>query len=176
MLSETEVLYVSLFSLNLSHSMTKPTSCHVRPAKTQISLGIPQSDQNLCCPHEETFGLKLPLRAQRGLGSDWAKAQADLSLRWAHRSFCWFCHAAAHVSTPWLMLLCDVLILNCQTRIRISHCYHTWASSWYYGTYHIDDQRRLRRACASAQSRQSLRCSHTWTMEVDEGSDQKSDI
>ena len=22
--------------------------------------------------------------------------QADLRLRWAHRSFCWFCHAAAH--------------------------------------------------------------------------------
>ena len=48
-----------------------------------------------------------------------------------------------------------------------------WASSWDYGTYHIGDQRRLRRACASAQSRQSLCCSHTWRMEVDEGSDQK---
>ena len=43
-----------------------------------------------------------------------------------------------------------------------------WASSWDYGTYHIGDQRRLRRACASAQSRQSLRCSRTW-MEADEG-------
>ena len=30
-----------------------------------------------------------------------------------------------------------------------------------YGTYHIGDQRGLRRACTSAQSRQSLRCSHT---------------
>ena len=39
---------------------------------------------------------------------------------------------------------------------------------------HIGDQRRLRRACASAQSRQSLRCSHTWSMEVDEESDQNS--
>ena len=34
----------------------------------------------------------------------------------------------------------------------------------------------LRRACAFAQSRQSLRCSPTWSMEVDEESDQKSDI
>ena len=51
-----------------------------------------------------------------------------------------------------------------------------WASSWDYGTYHIGDQRRFRRACASAKSRQSLRCSHTWSMEVDEGSEQKSDI
>ena len=51
-----------------------------------------------------------------------------------------------------------------------------WASSWDYGTYHIGDQRRLRRACASAQSRQSLCCSHRWSMEVVEGSNQKSDI
>ena len=29
-----------------------------------------------------------------------------------------------------------------------------WASSWDYGTYHIGDQRRLRRAFASAQSDQ----------------------
>ena len=45
-----------------------------------------------------------------------------------------------------------------------------WASSWYYGTYRIGDQGRLRWACASAQSRQSLLCSHTCSMEVDEGS------
>ena len=51
-----------------------------------------------------------------------------------------------------------------------------WASSWDYGTYHIGDQRRLWQACTSMQSCQSLRCSHTWSMEVDEGSHQKSDI
>ena len=50
------------------------------------------------------------------------------------------------------------------------------AGSYDYGSYHIGDQRRLRRACASAQSHQSLRCSETWSMEVDERSDQKSDI
>ena len=27
--------------------------------------------------------------------SDWADAQADLSLRWAQMPFCWFCHEAA---------------------------------------------------------------------------------
>ena len=25
-------------------------------------------------------------------------AQADLSLRWAHRSFCWFCHAVTKMT------------------------------------------------------------------------------
>ena len=47
------------------------------------------------------------------------------------------------------------------------------SSSWDYGTYHKGDQQRLRQAWTSAQSRQSLRCSHTWSREVDEGSDQK---
>ena len=49
---------------------------------------------------------------------------------------------------------------------------NNWSSSWDYGSYRIGDQRRLRRACASAQSCQSLRCSPTWSMEIDEGSDQ----
>ena len=35
---------------------------------------------------------------QRWLWSDWADAQADLSLRWAHKSFCWFCQAVAQFS------------------------------------------------------------------------------
>ena len=34
---------------------------HVRPAKTQISLGIPRSDQSLLCPHKEILGIKLPI-------------------------------------------------------------------------------------------------------------------
>ena len=51
-----------------------------------------------------------------------------------------------------------------------------WSSSWDYGTYHIGEQWRLRPACASAQSLQSLRCSHTKSLEVDERSDQISDI
>ena len=25
-------------------------------------------------------------------------AQSDLSLRWAHKSFCWFCHAPAQMT------------------------------------------------------------------------------
>ena len=59
---------------------------------------------------------------------------------------------------------------------QVTYCYHRikctatggWqslendnsisASSWDYGTYHIGDQQRLRQACASMQSRLSLRC------------------
>ena len=32
--------------------------------------------------------------------SDWADAQAELSHRWVHTSFCWFCHKAAQTVFP----------------------------------------------------------------------------
>ena len=35
--------------------------------------------------------------AQQRLWSAWASTQADLSLRWVHMPFCWFCHEAAHL-------------------------------------------------------------------------------
>ena len=43
--------------------------------------------------------------------SDWADAQADLSLRWVHRSFCWFCHEAAHMYI--MLYFCNIFILLC---------------------------------------------------------------
>ena len=49
-----KILIKMVFS-HLSRLMTKPTKRHVRPAKTQISLGI-QADLSLRCPHEESLG------------------------------------------------------------------------------------------------------------------------
>ena len=39
---------------------------------------------------KQNWVLSYPLSAQRRLRSDWANAQADLSLRLAQTSFCWF--------------------------------------------------------------------------------------
>ena len=68
----------------MSHLMTKPTMwlCAQRRLRSAWA---------------SAWVLSYPLSAQRRLWSDWADAQADLSLRWAHRSFCWFCHEAAHI-------------------------------------------------------------------------------
>ena len=46
---------------------------------------------------EKAWVLSYPLSAQRILWSDWADAQADPSLRWAHGSFYWFCSVAAYI-------------------------------------------------------------------------------
>ena len=55
------------------------------------------ADQSLAVRMKKAWVLIYPLSAQRRLWSDWADAQADPSLRWAHMSFCWFCHDAAHI-------------------------------------------------------------------------------
>ena len=60
---------------------------------------------------KKAWVLSYPLSAQRRLWSDWVDAQADLSLRWAHMPFCWFCHKAAQMSwsttkpTKWICAL-----------------------------------------------------------------------
>ena len=56
----------------------------VRPAKTQISLGIRPVWSVFAVRMKKAWVLSYPLSAQRRLWSDWADAQADLSLRWAH--------------------------------------------------------------------------------------------
>ena len=50
-----------------------------------------------------------------------------------------------------------------------------WAAPSEFGTYRICEQRRFRRACASAQSRQNLRCSLIQVVSQEEPSDRKPD-
>ena len=46
---------------------------------------------------KKAWALSFLLTMQRRLWSDWADAQTDLSLHWAHVPFCWFYHAATHI-------------------------------------------------------------------------------
>ena len=50
-----------------------------------------------------------------------------------------------------------------------------WAASSKFGTYRLCEQRRFRRACAAAQSRQNLRCSLIQAVSQEEPSDRKPD-
>ena len=50
-----------------------------------------------------------------------------------------------------------------------------WTASSEFGTYSLCEQRRFRRACASAQSRQNLRCSLIQAVRQEEPSDRKPD-
>ena len=73
--------------------MTKPTKWHVRPAKTQIGIGIrPVWSEPSLCDQRVAKDTKLSSCAQRILWSDWSKSSLGA------QSFCWFCRAAAHVT------------------------------------------------------------------------------
>ena len=50
-----------------------------------------------------------------------------------------------------------------------------WTASSEFGTYRLCEQRRFRRACASAQSRQNLHCSLIHALSQEEHSDRKPD-
>ena len=50
-----------------------------------------------------------------------------------------------------------------------------WAAPSEFVTYRLCEQRRFRRACASAQSRQNLRCSLIQAVNQEEPSDRKPD-
>ena len=61
--------------------------------------------QSLCCSLNGYLRTKaFFMRGQRRLWSYCADAHADLSLRWAHMPFCWFCHALAQIT---LLLKCS---------------------------------------------------------------------
>ena len=79
-------------SFNICAASWQNQQNDVHPAKTQISLDI--------CPVWQESSLSA-WRKLRSLAThwahckDWVDAEADLSLHWVHRTFCWFCHEVA---------------------------------------------------------------------------------
>ena len=72
----------------------------VRPARTRIRLGgCPVWSESSLCAQWVAKDFNVSSWGQRRLWSDWADAQADRSLRWAHMPYCRFCRDAAHITT-----------------------------------------------------------------------------
>ena len=107
-------MFLKLAQIEMSRGMIKPTKCHMSPAKTQISLGFPQSDQSLHCLHEEAFHPWLSLECTAKTGqTGWI---VRLIRFFAGRV--WFCWALAQIMTKPTKGLCA------QQRLRSA-----WASS-----------------------------------------------
>ena len=66
----------------------KTNKLSMRPAKAQIIMGI--CLRVFSARSVGSLGLKVSSCEHRRLWSDWADAQADLSLRWAHTQFVGF--------------------------------------------------------------------------------------
>ena len=85
-------------SVELPHDKTNKMAC--APSEDSDQPGhLPSLIRVFAVRMMKAWTLSYPLSAQRRLWSDWADAMADLSLRWAHMPFCWFCHEAARLSS-----------------------------------------------------------------------------
>ena len=69
------------------------------------------------------------------------------------------------------LILLKEVSLNYLTNVKT-----IWTASSEFGTYRLSEQRRFRRACASAQSRQNLRCSLIQAVSQEEPSNRKPDL
>ena len=117
LVSSSMVITLSMpfFVTYMSHLMTKPTKWHVRPAKTQISLGI-------CPVWSESW-----LSAWRKLG--------PLATHWAHSEdsdqtgrmprLIWV--FAGHILT--------LLVLSCRGSYIVCLVWFVFSSSWYHWYY-----------------------------------------
>ena len=74
-----------------------------------------------------------------------------------------------------LMQNFDIIFVNLMEEQTNGKTNTIWTASSEFGTYRICEQRRFRRACASAQSRQNLRCSLIQAVNKEEPSDRKPD-
>ena len=83
--------------MHMSRSMTKPTC-------------VPSKVFTVCM--KQASVLSYQLNAQQRLWSDWADAQADLSLHCAHMPFYWFCRAAGQLCIVIKQIKdnCDILM------------------------------------------------------------------
>ena len=97
----------------------------------------PSLKRAFAVPIKKAWVLSYPLSTQRRLWSDWANAQADLSLHWAQRSFCWFCHEAAPVKFALVgksELVFDIppntMLSEQGTLVYMTRGAETWVDRW----------------------------------------------
>ena len=96
--------YGTILSPNITneppHDKTNIMTCAKRSLKSACASA--QSGQSSLCAqwvvNDPSFLYADSEDSDQTGRSDWADAQADLSLRWAHMSFGWFCHEAAKMS------------------------------------------------------------------------------
>ena len=123
----------SLIQFQMSHDMTKPTKW-LRAQRRQISLAI------------RPIWLESSLSAWRNLGSlathsahyedwsDWANAQADTSLRWAHTHFVGFVMSwlKYQISVPCVFAFVDIMSIQ---RMQNRHRDNFWRREYYSNRY-----------------------------------------
>ena len=148
----------------------------MRPAKTQINLGIRTvwSESSMCAQWIAKGPRFFMRTAETLIRLGGCPGWSESSLG-AHSFYC-FCHVAAHICCTRCISVCLILrtynrnqsimytqlyfTVLCHIQTRKSFCNISFGPRQANLVLNsLCEQRRFRRACASAQSRQNLRCS-----------------
>ena len=180
--------------MNMSRHMTKPTKWHVRPAKTRIiTLAIrpdchlllmhqwpcrydnwAMSWENLFMPYVNNKGADQPVHP-RSLISAFVVRCLDSFISLVSISEFSSLKLVSVAELAGLSLTWSQNQKTCFLVMRLNCPADIMTASSEFGTYRLCEQRRFRRACASAQSRQNLRCLLIQAVNQEEPSDRKPD-
>ena len=93
----------SCHSIQMSHLMTKPTKWLCTQQRLRSAWHPPSLIWVFAVGMKKAWILSYPLSAQRRLWSNWADAQADLSLHWEHSYFVGFVMLRLKSKNFWTM-------------------------------------------------------------------------
>ena len=139
------IITITWMKYKMSHCMAKPTNWPVRPARTQISLGIfpVWSETSLYAQWVAKDPMFLHADSEDSDQTGWMPR-----LIWVfagHTSFCWFGHAVAHIIVEEIKSHIENRKENfCSTvflQFKYFYQYNTfkWSDSYKKGTYHSED-------------------------------------
>ena len=111
------------------------------PSQDSDQPGHPPSVIRVFAVHmKKAWVLSYQLSAQWRLWSDWADAQADLSLCWAHTLFFWFCHVVAQIFSFRIFWFPNCVVLSVRCR---PHSSHTTKFTRVWDSYTLYSKARL---------------------------------
>ena len=149
----------------MSHEMTKPTKWVC--AKQRLRSAWASSLIRFFTVHSMgSWGPKVSSCGQRRLWSDWADAQADLSLHWGHTHIVGFVMSrltCIYTDTRKNPKCCVVRVLQMCMSIHPEGpdlWFFVWSFSW--PPYCVSEQRRIWQDCTDVQACLCLCCSPMW--------------
>ena len=111
--------------------------CECAPSKYSDQPGhSPSLIRVFAVRMKKAWVLSYPLSAQRRLWSDWADAQADLSLRWAHTHFVGFVMSRRSCCWPITEPRNDKTNKMCVRRLskfmpKVAYMHNNWCTCWW---------------------------------------------
>ena len=152
------------FAFELLHDKTNKIACAPSEDSDQPGCHLPSLISIFAGYSMGSLRPKLSSCGQRRLWSDWANAQSDLSLHWAHRSFCWFRRAAAHLVDVCRIFYAAVISSReLNNRIVYNDAFCGWIMQWERGWFEPRHEKTNKMTVRPAKTQISLGIRPVWS-------------